>query len=143
MANKAVRHSHQRDLILNTVKSSRMHPSAEWIYNTLKKDHPRLSLGTVYRNLDQLARSGQISKVGTQTASVRFDGQTHPHYHVLCTCCGALEDLDIPYQTQLDEMVREKLPSVTGHMLYFEGLCQSCAAKEKETAADAPGESGK
>lgn len=136
MASKAVRHSRQRDLILEAVKNNRVHPSAEWIYNTLKKDHPKLSLGTVYRNLDQLARGGHISKLGTQTASVRFDGETSPHYHLFCTACGELVDLDIPYQAQLDDLVSSVNPTIQGHTLTFEGLCQSCAAQEKERVGE-------
>lgn len=143
MSSKPVRHSRQRDLILEAVKSSKEHPSAEWIYSTLKKDHPKLSLGTVYRNLDQLARYGHISRLGTQTTSVRFDGQTHPHYHLLCNHCGALEDLDIPYQQQLDQKASALSPTIEGHTLYFQGLCQSCAAHNDGQAINDPGKPGK
>lgn len=137
-----MRRSRQRELILQAVQGTDCHPSAEWVYSKLKSDHPKLSLGTVYRNLDQLAQSGQIVRMGANTASIRFDGATHPHYHLLCSECGSLTDVDIPYQVELDEMIRNQVPTVMRHTLIFDGICDHCSAQYSNEADGKPGENG-
>ena len=59
----------------------------------LREEQPNLSLGTVYRNLSQLADAGEVQKIYCGDGAIHFDGDTHPHYHVICTQCGKVEDL--------------------------------------------------
>ena len=89
----AQRFSHQRERIYQTVLERRDHPTAEMVYQQLKPEMPRLSLGTVYRNLQQMAREGRLAEVDGPVT--RFDAVTRPHTHFQCRFCGALMDLGV------------------------------------------------
>ena len=81
------RFSQQRERIYQTVLESRAHPTAEMVYQQLKPEMPRLSLGTVYRNLQQMAREGRLTELDGPVT--RFDAVTRPHTHFRCRACGA------------------------------------------------------
>ena len=105
---RATRYSKKREAILTAIRSSDAHPSAEWIYHTLKSTHPDLSLGTVYRNLLFFQQNGTIQSVGVVNGQERFDAVTAPHSHFVCTSCGAVIDLHrIPMDPALTAAVRE------------------------------------
>ena len=87
------RYSKKRAAILSAIQSTDCHPSAEWVYQTLKPEHPDLSLGTVYRNLIFLRERGDIRSLGVIGGQERFDCHTHPHCHFVCEDCGAILDL--------------------------------------------------
>ena len=89
------RFSHQRERIYAAVLNSHAHPTAEMVYQRLKPEMPRLSLGTVYRNLRQMAAGGRLVELSGPVA--RFDAVIAPHTHFRCTGCGAVLDLDLPY----------------------------------------------
>ena len=93
---RATRYSRKREAILNAIQSTDCHPSAEWVYQTLKPTHPDLSLGTVYRNLVLFQQQGLIQSIGVVKGQERFDGCIAPHSHLICTCCGAVMDLPHP-----------------------------------------------
>ena len=120
------RFSHQRERIYAIVRSSHSHPTAEMVYQQLKAEMPRLSLGTVYRNLRQMAEEGRLVELDGPVA--RFDAATIPHTHFRCTDCGAVLDLDLPYDPALDARAAEQGWTVTGHSLCFTGLCPQCGA---------------
>ena len=130
---RASRYSKKREAILDAIRSTRAHPSAEWIYQTLKPAHPDLSLGTVYRNLLFFQRQGAIQSVGVVQGQERFDAVTTPHSHFVCTTCGAVIDLDrIPMDANLTRAVREQYGfEVDRHELTFYGKCQACMQAEK------------
>lgn len=128
---KAVRYSKKREAILEAIRSTKCHPSADWVYQTLKPTHPDLSLGTVYRNLDFFRQHGTVISVGVVKGQERFDATTDPHTHFFCTGCGSVLDLDeiIP-DMGLDRTVCEKYGlAVERHDLVFHGLCQDCMKK--------------
>lgn len=85
--------SRKRDAILACVRATTCHPSAEWVYQRLKPTIPDLSLGTVYRNLSMFKDEGLVISVGTVGGLERFDGNTKPHTHFVCTRCSAVLDL--------------------------------------------------
>jgi Fur family ferric uptake transcriptional regulator len=89
---------------------------------------PRISLGTVYRNLDLLVRQGEVLCLETAGARKRFDGNAAPHHHVRCRYCGALADLPGEYPLPSLEEIRVAGFSVTRVSLEFEGVCARCAA---------------
>lgn len=123
------RFSRQRERIYQAVRDSGAHPTAEMVYQQLKPELPRLSLGTVYRNLHQMAQEGRLAEI--QGAVVRFDGCTEPHTHLCCQCCGGVFDLgEIPYDRGLDERAAGGGARITGHILVFTGLCPACAGRE-------------
>lgn len=125
---RATRYSKKREAILATIRGTNCHPSAEWVYQTLKPAHPDLSLGTVYRNLVFFQENGDIQSVGVVKGQERFDGVTTPHSHFICQQCGAVIDLDkTPLNVQLDrDISRQYGLSVERHELTFYGTCQTC-----------------
>lgn len=125
----AQRFSHQRERIYQAVLGRRDHPTAEMVYQQLKPEMPRLSLGTVYRNLQQMAREGRLAELDGPVA--RFDAVTRPHTHFHCRFCGALLDLEsVPYDEALDRTAAARGYQVAGHSLIFTGACPRCAEQE-------------
>ena len=125
---KAVRYSKKREAILTAIRETKCHPSADWVYQTLKPTHPDLSLGTVYRNLDFFRQHGMVRSVGVVKGQERFDAMTAPHTHFVCSCCGDVIDLDdIQLDAELDRTVCERYGlAIERHELTFHGLCQTC-----------------
>ena len=93
---KVRKHSRQREAILAKIRSTTSHPTADWIYQEVKKEFPNISLGTVYRNLVLFREEGDIISVGNVNGQERFDGNTLPHGHFVCHNCAAVLDLDLP-----------------------------------------------
>lgn len=130
---RVTRYSKKREAILNAIRSTDTHPSAEWVYHTLKPAHPDLSLGTVYRNLSLFQQQGIIQSVGVVNGQERFDGVATPHSHFICRRCGAVMDLhQIHLETAIDRNVAETYGlAVERHELTFYGCCRSCLAEEE------------
>ena len=130
---RTTRHSKKRDAILSAIRSTNCHPSAEWVYQTLKPTHPDLSLGTVYRNLVFFRERGDIQSVGVVKGQERFDGFTKPHSHFVCNCCGSVSDLHkIKPDASLEKAVSEQYGfAVERHELTFYGLCPDCIKNNK------------
>ena len=123
------RFSQQRERIYQTVLESRAHPTAEMVYQQLKPEMPRLSLGTVYRNLDFLTESKEILKLESAGSIRRFDGDTRPHQHVRCQICGKIGDVIPPLPTPSVEGVSVEGFMVTEARVEYEGICEECAKK--------------
>jgi len=103
------------------------HPTADEMYEMIRKRLPRISLGTVYRNLEILSEKGVIQKLSVGGTKKRFDGDVSEHYHLRCTSCGRVDDVDLPPDTSLDE----KVESMSGykidrHSMEFIGVCPHC-----------------
>lgn len=120
------KHSKKRDAILQCLRSTKSHPSADWIYARLKPEIPDLSLGTVYRNLRLFLQEGLIISVGTVDGLERFDADVSPHMHFICRACGAVIDVE-------DAAVPEDLlvqAAGTGQVeacqITFSGICRCC-----------------
>lgn len=122
-----MKYSKQRELILNVVLDSFKHPTAEEVYDIVKKDIPNISLGTVYRNLNQLYEAGLIKKIFMSNGNDRFDKFKIIHNHLYCTKCNQI--YDIP--TELFNSLSDVLKSNTGHIILeqdtmFIGICKDC-----------------
>ena len=124
----------KRDAILACLKQTTAHPSAEWVYARLKPTIPDLSLGTVYRNLALFREQGQVVSLGTVKGVERFDGNTAPHVHFICTECGAIHDLDgLAIPAHLGEAAAHATGGVvTGCRLSFTGVCRKCLESKKQ-----------
>lgn len=124
--------SKKREAILACIKATQVHPSAEWVYTQLKPQIPDLSLATVYRNLALFLEEGSITSLGVVQGLERFDGNTTPHVHFICTGCGAVLDLpSLAVPTELEAQVAEALgASVTAATLSFRGLCGECQKRK-------------
>jgi Fur family peroxide stress response transcriptional regulator len=126
----AMRRSRQRDRILEILRDTKSHPTAEWVYRRLRRQIPRVSMGTVYRNLGQLVEHGIVKKIGFGNSFDRYEANTLAHHHFVCERCGSVSDLDVP----VDESLTRRLGEAAGvravrHEIRLYGTCASCARK--------------
>ena len=122
------KHFRKRDAILHCVRSTATHPSADWVFEHVKMEVPDISLATVYRNLALFKDQGLIMSLGTVKGVERFDGNTDPHVHFICTGCDAVLDLnqiEVPQQLNSDVETSSGC-HVTGCQLTFTGVCGRC-----------------
>ena len=124
---RTLKHSRQRDALLELLKSVKNHPTADWLYEELKKDFPRISLATVYRNLNLLTENNQIIRLECNDGREHFDGNPQKHYHFICRNCSAIIDISVEMEKPLNELVQEKNSlTIEDHALFFYGLCDKC-----------------
>ncbi len=125
---RPTRYSKKREAILEAIRSTDCHPSAEWVYRRLKSVHPDLSLGTVYRNLVFFQERGDVRCVGVVRGQERFDAITTPHSHFVCERCGAVIDLEgVCLDRDVPRAVSEQYGlTVDRHELIFYGACKNC-----------------
>ncbi len=122
-----MRKSKQRDAILRVLMGTTSHPTAEWIYEQVKKEIPNISLGTVYRNLRLMKQQGEILELEQSGTFGRFDGNASNHYHFRCEGCGRVFDVDEPVVSEIDERIARKTGfKVSYHRLEFCGICRDC-----------------
>ena len=125
------RYSKNREAILRCLQGTKEHPSAEWVYQRLKPLYPRLSLATVYRNLNQLRQEGAIVSMGEVLGQERFDACTAPHAHAVCVRCGRIVDADgvtVPEALYAQIAAATGFDTGGGSMQVF-GLCPECREK--------------
>lgn len=122
-----LRKSKQKEAILRVLRGTTSHPTADWIYNEVRKEIPNISLGTVYRNLRLLCQGGEILQLDLCGALSRFDGRLDNHYHFRCANCGRVFDVDEPVDDNLNERVAGRTGfQVLCHRLEFRGVCKEC-----------------
>jgi len=127
---KKTRMTKQRKAILRILKSTKSHPTADWIYETVKKEIPNISLGTVYRNLNVLAEHGKINVLDYGSNHSRYDGNPEHHYHFKCEKCGGVFDLDINFSVDLNKKINQETKfTAHSHRLEFSGICPDCQQK--------------
>ncbi|MCE5239867.1 transcriptional repressor [bacterium] len=123
------RHSRQRDIVLEELCKLTSHPTVDELFLIVRERLPRISLATVYRNLELLAEQGVILKLELAGHQRRFDGWAAPHAHIRCEACGAVADVDVePAQTPLGEVQQHTDYLVTGQHTEFAGQCPRCQA---------------
>lgn len=126
------RNTIQRALVLEIVKKLHAHPTADEVYAVIKAEHPNISRSTVYRNLKQLADAGKIGEVEVPGSADHFDYQNHHHYHIKCTKCGKIFDLDMDYIPDIGNLIKDNQGfQITGHNLVFTGICPRCLSENK------------
>lgn len=120
----------QREVILQVLRCAESHPTADWIYEKVKKSIPNISKGTVYRNLKVLRDMGKIAELNLSGTVSRYEGRQDNHYHFRCTKCGQVFDLDEPVNKELEEKIARKTGfTVSSHQLEFRGICKACQHK--------------
>ncbi len=121
------RRSKQKEAILRILRETTSHPTADWIYEQVRKEIPTVSLGTVYRNLKTMKEQGVILEMEFSGNLSRFDGNSDNHHHFRCDNCGRVFDIDEPVDNELDERVATSTGFlVSYHRLEFRGLCIDC-----------------
>ncbi|MFA6729540.1 MAG: transcriptional repressor [Eubacteriales bacterium] len=123
----------QREYILKEVSSRADHPGAFDIYKSVKVSLPNISLATVYRNLNRLAKEGRVTKITLPDEPERYDHVSESHFHLLCECCGLL--FDIPESGGLFLIIDEWIAKSKRKFFFtggvFRGVCPDCAGKSK------------
>ena len=126
-----LKYSRQREVIKEYLASTKAHPTADTVYLHVRKTFPKISLGTVYRNLALLSERGEILKLSYEGGADHYDACTDPHYHFVCHECGSVIDLDMaPIDEKLNEIASENFPGeITQNVVYFKGICKNCLKK--------------
>lgn len=111
--------------------NSKIHPSAEIIYELLKKDHPTISLATVYKTLHLLKEIGIIQQFDSIEGKIRYDSETHLHLNLVCSRCGEISDIASPTLekswNKIIEEIHEKIGTKpNGQLLNLYYLCSNC-----------------
>ncbi len=130
LIDRRLRMTQQRRLILEALRMVDDHPSAEELYERVRREMPRISLGTIYRNLEVLTTLGEIQTIALGSSLKRFDGNPRQHYHIRCNRCDRLADAPVPVAATLDRDIRSRTDyEVFGHRLEFIGRCPHCQQK--------------
>ncbi|MBI2874219.1 MAG: transcriptional repressor [Firmicutes bacterium] len=131
------RNTRQRNAILRVLQSTKSHPTADWVYQQVRQEIPKISLGTVYRNLRLLSEKEQILELNYGSTFSRFDGNPNNHYHFVCRICGAVYDVELPLVRELDVKVSGDTGfKVENHRLEFYGICNPCLAAQNTAGAE-------
>ena len=105
------------------------HPTADEVYSAVSAEYPTVSKATVYRVLNRMAEEGTALKVNVSDGPDRFDDTLQAHYHVLCTRCGRVDDVEVSPAVgsfDLDAAAKAAGYTITGHDLLFRGVCPNC-----------------
>ncbi len=133
MTERKLSMTRQRRVILRELQKVTTHPTADQVYAMVRKEIPHVSLATVYRNLDLLARAGLILKLETAGAQMRFDGNPANHYHIRCIHCHRVDDLPAGAVMVKEKEVEARTGyRIAGHHLEYKGLCPECQEKREK-----------
>jgi Fur family transcriptional regulator, ferric uptake regulator len=120
----------QRQVILEELAKVTSHPTANEVYDMVRRRLPRIGLGTVYRNLELMADSGLILKLEVGGTQKRFDATTSRHYHVRCSECGRVDDVAMSVQEEINSAAARVCDyQILGHHIEFSGICRDCREK--------------
>lgn len=124
------RQTKQRGAILKFLRGTYTHPTADQVYDEVRKEIPNISKGTVYRNLKVLQQAGVISELNLNGTVIRFDANQESHYHFRCEQCGRVFDIDEPVNKELDQRIAQRTGfKISHHQLEFRGICHNCQQK--------------
>lgn len=124
---RILKKSKQRDALLEILRGTTCHPDAAWLYQQLRGQFPRISLATVYRNLNLLLAKGEIIKIDVGDGTEHYDGIVKSHAHFVCDrCCKIYDAEPLPMQ-KIEQSAADLLGAeIKSHSLVFYGTCQSC-----------------
>ncbi|QSH40471.1 transcriptional repressor [Lentisphaerota bacterium ZTH] len=122
----------QRRVILSELRKLKSHPTADDLYTIVREKLPQISLGTVYRNLDQMAAAGIIQKLELSGRQKRFDGNVEKHYHMRCPHCGAVKDVENERLADVENILSDVLDELGADSFWIEftGHCKDCNKAE-------------
>lgn len=124
------RQTKQRETILRLLRGTSSHPTADQIYDEVRKEILNISKGTVYRNLKVLQEMGLVSELNLNDTVSRFEAKQESHYHFRCERCGRVFDVDEPIDKEFDRRIAKRTGfKISYHQLEFRGLCHDCQQK--------------
>ncbi|MBS7261565.1 MAG: transcriptional repressor [Treponema sp.] len=121
-------YSRQREAIISCLANRKDHPTADMVFESVRQEFPKISLGTVYRNLTLLCETGDIMKVATVKGFDRFDYTTKPHCHFICSECSQVTDVEADMESLINKKELKNIPGIidrTDILVY--GLCHECS----------------
>lgn len=122
------RNTSQKEVILDYLRGTRTHPSARSVYSAVRKKLPRISLGTVYRNLNNLKLKQKVLEI--PSSEFRYDGDISPHGHFICQKCSQVYDIfDICKKCRVLNEKKIKVGKINRFQIYFYGECKKCRKK--------------
>ncbi len=128
-----LKYSRQRESIKTFLMDRKDHPTADTVYMHVRQQYPNISLGTVYRNLTLLSDIGEISRLNVGDGVDRFDADTTPHQHIVCTHCGCVQDVYLPDADKFLEYADKFYDGIlTTQTIYFRGICKDCKELSSE-----------
>lgn len=131
-----MRYSKQREAIWNYLKERIDHPTADQIYENVRKTQPNISLGTVYRNLMQLRDIGRLRTVEVGDGLIHFDPNPSMHDHFICTECGRVDDIEVSDPEKIKQEASNRFPGrIDGYSAYFYGTCEECMTHKRMRAS--------
>ena len=116
----------QRQFILEELTKLKNNPTVPDLYDIVRKRLPIISLATLYRNLEIMVDKGMIRKMEVGGTAKRFEAITQPHYHIRCSCCGKVDDIDVEINDDLKVAAKSCLYQIQGHRVEFSGVCPEC-----------------
>jgi len=119
-------------MILDAVKKLDIHATAEQVYDRVVMRHPSISKATVYRNLSQMAESGELINIGNFYGATHYDHNSHKHYHFVCDNCKRIFDVSDYIPDLCGRIANMDGHEIRGHNLNFNGLCRGCKTKPRE-----------
>jgi Fe2+ or Zn2+ uptake regulation protein/predicted transcriptional regulator len=125
-----LRMTHQREVILDELGKSKSHPTADSLYDRVKKRLPRISLATVYRNLEILSEAGMIKKLEISGRQKRFDWDLEQHDHIFCVQCRRVDNIELVRDQKLSLPPEyDRGYRIAGCRVEFFGICPKCQKK--------------
>lgn len=132
------KYSRQRELIIKSLQARTDHPTAEMLYEDLKKEIPEIGIATIYRNLAELCEEGTIVKIKSHGGKDRYDGNIMPHIHFECNNCFEIEDIflyeeDIKkFDNEIKKIANKIKAEPTSSQVMIKGLCKNCKKMKEE-----------
>lgn len=124
---KVLKYSRHRETIKNYLHGRTDHPTADSIYRQIKADHPKMSLGTIYRNLTLLSDQGLLQRIYSPDGSVHFDPNPEQHGHFICTTCHSIRDIELPSEESFSDFYQSKSgDQVASCTICLYGTCRQC-----------------
>jgi Fur family peroxide stress response transcriptional regulator len=125
-----MRNTRQRQVVLDILRSTDTHPTADWVYERARQVIPNISLGTVYRLLNRLHEEGMVAQLDAGSRKARFDGNPGNHQHIVCDICGRI--VDVP--DVIDAQAAQRIEQLTGfrvstHRVDWFGVCPECQVR--------------
>lgn len=128
--------TYQRLAIYQALYHTQEHPSAEAIYQQVRKRFPMISLGTVYKTLERFYGVGLIEKVSPMTDVARYDAKVNPHHHAVCLECQAINDVMSPTLDQNISLPEGESFHVLRKQVLFHGYCPECYSRKNSKVLD-------
>ncbi|MEK7664512.1 MAG: transcriptional repressor [Patescibacteria group bacterium] len=119
----------QKKIILDYLKNTKIHPSAQKVYTDVKRALPQISQGTVYRILGSLKKKGEVQEISTKDITF-FDGDLSNHSHFICQGCSSVFDVfNECSDCKIIKNKKSKFGKINSYRIYFYGICKKCRKK--------------